>query len=293
MATSKYATGARIPENGRFNPRNSRVDAVVLHHNAGIDAIGEATNPNREVSANYWVLMNGVAHPQIDESRRAWTSGGPNPAGAALDPRAITFEISNSSVGGDWPISEASFQTVAKIVGDIHHRYGIGPVTRNSVRVHSDVQSTACPGPWMMANLNRLINTAETFRRQITGAPSTSLKPGDWINIDSWWNYRSAADAKALRNPVRVMTPGDYQITKIVNGQPHLVARTGKNSGWVHESVLDGRSALAAAHKTHTVVKGDTLYAIARKYSTTVSKVKDLNGLTSNLINPGQKLRVS
>ncbi|WP_460218734.1 LysM peptidoglycan-binding domain-containing protein [Psychroserpens sp. MEBiC05023] len=38
------------------------------------------------------------------------------------------------------------------------------------------------------------------------------------------------------------------------------------------------------------VSKGDTLYSIARKNNTSVSALKTLNGLTSNLIVPGQKL---
>lgn len=42
----------------------------------------------------------------------------------------------------------------------------------------------------------------------------------------------------------------------------------------------------------HTVQKGDTLYAISRKYNTTVDAIKSLNGLTSNNIALGQQLRV-
>jgi LysM repeat protein len=48
-----------------------------------------------------------------------------------------------------------------------------------------------------------------------------------------------------------------------------------------------------AGYFTHHVVKkGDNLYDIARKYKTTVSKIKQLNGMTSNMIRPGQKLKL-
>lgn len=40
------------------------------------------------------------------------------------------------------------------------------------------------------------------------------------------------------------------------------------------------------------VSKGDTLYSIARKNFTTVAAIKERNGLTSNLIIPGQKLQL-
>ncbi|RDW20834.1 hypothetical protein CWR48_04620 [Oceanobacillus arenosus] len=42
----------------------------------------------------------------------------------------------------------------------------------------------------------------------------------------------------------------------------------------------------------YTVIKGDTLWGISQKYNTTVSKIKSLNGLKSDLIKPGQNLRV-
>ncbi len=44
--------------------------------------------------------------------------------------------------------------------------------------------------------------------------------------------------------------------------------------------------------KTHTVVKGDTLYNVARKYSITVAKLKQLNGMTDDNIKIGQTLKV-
>jgi membrane-bound lytic murein transglycosylase D len=43
---------------------------------------------------------------------------------------------------------------------------------------------------------------------------------------------------------------------------------------------------------THVVRKGESLYIIARRYRTSVTQLKKLNGLRSNLIRPGQKLRV-
>nr|WP_245604771.1 N-acetylmuramoyl-L-alanine amidase [Paucisalibacillus globulus] len=42
----------------------------------------------------------------------------------------------------------------------------------------------------------------------------------------------------------------------------------------------------------HTVVKGDTLWSISQKYNTTVSKLKQLNGLKDDLIHPGDKIKL-
>ena len=42
----------------------------------------------------------------------------------------------------------------------------------------------------------------------------------------------------------------------------------------------------------HTVESGDSLYAIARQYSTSVAAIQRLNGIRGSRIKPGQKLRV-
>ncbi len=42
----------------------------------------------------------------------------------------------------------------------------------------------------------------------------------------------------------------------------------------------------------HTVVSGDTLFAIAKQYNTTVNDIMVINGLTTNIIIPGQVLNL-
>lgn len=45
-------------------------------------------------------------------------------------------------------------------------------------------------------------------------------------------------------------------------------------------------------YATYTVQSGDNLYSIARKYNTTVNQIKEINGLTSNLLKMGQVLSI-
>lgn len=43
---------------------------------------------------------------------------------------------------------------------------------------------------------------------------------------------------------------------------------------------------------SYKVAKGDTLYGIAKKRGTTVAKIKSANGMSSDLIRPGQSLKI-
>ncbi|MEX2581589.1 MAG: LysM peptidoglycan-binding domain-containing protein [Verrucomicrobiales bacterium] len=48
----------------------------------------------------------------------------------------------------------------------------------------------------------------------------------------------------------------------------------------------------AASPQYHKVATGDTLFALARRYSTTVDELKRVNGLSGDSIHVGQSLRV-
>ncbi|AFD08401.1 glucosaminidase domain-containing protein [Solitalea canadensis] len=48
-----------------------------------------------------------------------------------------------------------------------------------------------------------------------------------------------------------------------------------------------------SAHTYHKIKSGESLYTIAKKYKTTVNKLKSLNSLQSAKIKPGQRIRIN
>ncbi|MBS4175420.1 GH25 family lysozyme [Bacillus sp. FJAT-49736] len=56
--------------------------------------------------------------------------------------------------------------------------------------------------------------------------------------------------------------------------------------------IIPSKSTAAKKTKYHKIVKGDTLWDIAKTNKTTVKKLKSLNNLKSDVIYPGQKIRI-
>ena len=49
---------------------------------------------------------------------------------------------------------------------------------------------------------------------------------------------------------------------------------------------------LPTTESNYTIKKGDKLYAIAKKYNTTVDQIKQLNNLTTNTLSIGQVIKI-
>ncbi len=85
--------------------------------------------------------------------------------------------------------------------------------------------------------------------------------------------------------------PQEPNVTPVfpTQNQPELVRKDG--SVQPLPTSFDNTSAQKTAF--HTVKKGETLYAISRKYDVTVSQIKEWNNKSGNMIRAGENLRVS
>ena len=60
----------------------------------------------------------------------------------------------------------------------------------------------------------------------------------------------------------------------------------------VGQKLIVKKGNTASTQKKHVVVKGDTLYSLAKKYGTTVANLKSWNGLKSDVLSIGKSLIV-
>lgn len=168
LITSKVDFGT-----AKSNPRTKPIIKITPHHTAGT-ASATATakshrDTTRQASANYYISDDSIVGG-VSEDRRAWTSGGKKTnngmTGRDNDFVAITFEVSNSKMGGDWPISDKSYRSLVRLCADICKRYNIVPhwdgTSKGTITTHDLFAATSCPGPY----LKRLITSGQ-FEKDI------------------------------------------------------------------------------------------------------------------------------
>lgn len=265
----------RVPDGGRSNPRNSPVSGLGIHHNAGVDAWGQASNPNRQVSANYWIANDGTLVPNIDETRRAWTSGAAGyPEGAQADHRNITVEVSNTPEGvrnRTWTISDAAMKTLIALIADVYKRYNLGTVKRGAskgVGVHQDWVPTECPGPYIMSNLNSIIIAANELNNP---KPAPAPEPEPELTKEQIMAFKSIGIGyRPDPNKDRVITTGlDFE-----DGQRLSEVAMTKDSGIAFfEKITEGSFAiLSEGHYKKVVAEFDAAVKEKREHELAVAR---------------------
>jgi peptidoglycan hydrolase-like protein with peptidoglycan-binding domain len=177
-----YPKVSGIQDNGFGGSRNGQpINGVVIHHVAGKNGLSYVANANtRNSHPTYHIANSGAVTGIVNPERRPYSTGG------TPDPNAVTFEIDNSSIGGDWPVSSAALESLIDVI--VFHasqspRAGKGfaknqPSVAQSeffIAWHSQYKATACPGPFIMSQLDYIVS--ECNKKASGVAPSRPAQP--------------------------------------------------------------------------------------------------------------------
>lgn len=170
--------------NGYF-PRAYGINKITIHHMAGVMSAEQCgyvfSSPSRQASSNYGIGVDGEIACYVEEENAAWTS-----SSYWNDNQAVTMEVSNSYAGGDWPISDASWDSMIRLCADICKRYGIEPSytggTDGTFTEHRMYAATGCPGEYIHSRMYKIVE-------EVKKAMGGSYSGGGWRHNDTGWWY--------------------------------------------------------------------------------------------------------
>ena len=135
------------------SPRQSKIDTITIHHMAGnlsVETCGSIfVRPNRNASSNYGIDSQGRVGMYVEEKDCSWCSSNrPN------DHRAITIEVANDEIGGEWHVGEVAMNRLIELCVDICKRNGIERLnftgdTTGNLTMHKWFAATNCPGAYL------------------------------------------------------------------------------------------------------------------------------------------------
>ena len=253
MSYSKLISGVvpARPNNYTEGRNGYKICKFTPHHMAGI-LTGEQCgrifqNPNRQASSNYGIGNDGQIWGYVDEENRTWTS-----SNRKNDYQAITVEVSNCEVGGEWKISDAAWNSLVNLAVDVCQRYGFrltyDGTPNGSLTTHDMFANTNCPGPYLKSRMNELASTVNAILDGGTAAPtqptpvvSTNHQVGETVTINGIY---TASNSTRKLNPAR----NSGTITKIVAGAYNPYLLDNGNLGWTNDNcIVNGNSQPAAS----------------------------------------------
>lgn len=213
MSNSPLVTYTRLSPNCT-SPRKHAIDTVTIHcivgqwtAKQGVDFFAAA---GRQASANYVVGCDGSIGLCVEESDRAWTSGGNLTAGGMTgsqnDQRAITIEVASDTTH-PYAITDKAMAALLNLLTDICKRNPgigrlrwkgdkslVGKVAEQNMTVHRWFAAKACPGDYLYerhgqiaAEVNARLDAMETPEEK----PAVDSTPSDWAKDGVDWATRN------------------------------------------------------------------------------------------------------
>ena len=226
MSHSPLAT-SYIGENKNFSSPSQRTatNLIVVHHMAGILTPTQCNNAlkGRGGSIHYAIGNDGSIGWGIDEREVAWHAGN-----WPINQRSIGIETSNSSLGGDWPVSDAAYNSLVKLVADIAKRNNMGTlVFQKNIGYHGLYASTACPGPYLKSRFQELIDAANKINGdQPTPPPQPT---GDFLPSKGYWKSSTKMTGGDTATQIGAMANFMYKVFPAYTNKAALGTYFGPN----------------------------------------------------------------
>ena len=108
----------------------------------------------------------------VEEHNRAWTS-----SNADNDHQAVTIEVANDRIGGDWHVSDKALSKLIELCVDVCKRNGIKQLNftgdkNGNLTMHKWFAATDCPGayleskfPYIASEVNKKLTRTETTKK--------------------------------------------------------------------------------------------------------------------------------
>lgn len=221
MSNSSLVT-VRVPAHpsNYTKGRNTKITDVTIHHMAGVlsaEACGNIfARAGRNGSSHYGIGNGGEIGQYVDEADTAWTN-----SNWPSNCRSVTIETSNSDTGGEWPVGDAAYNSLIKLVADIAKRNGLGTlVAGQNLTWHSMFAPTTCPGDYLRARVEEIARKANEINGggpAPTPTPTGDFKVGDKVLPINYVDY----------NGTPLMKTRDYYTISQINGDRAVLTSDG------------------------------------------------------------------
>lgn len=175
MSNSSLAT-VRVPAHlsNYTKGRNTKITDITIHHMAGVLSAeqcgGIFARAGRNGSSHYGIGNGGEIGQYVNEEDTAWAN-----SNWPSNCRSVTIETSNSATGGEWPVSDAAYNSLIKLVADIAKRNNLGTlVAGQNLTWHSMFTATTCPGDYLRARIEDIAKKANEIN---SGGPAPTPAP--------------------------------------------------------------------------------------------------------------------
>lgn len=228
LATSKYPAHKDNYTNGR----SKKIDIITPHHMAGKLTARECgfifQNKNRKASSNYGIGYDGEIALYVNESDTSWCNSNWD-----SNCRSVTIEVSNSSNGGNWLVSDKSLNSLISLMADIAKRNGMGKLIKGkNVTWHSMYKNTNCPGPYLLSKLDYIIEEANKINNEvIVSSASSKYKVGDLIILNGYLYRDSMGSGRGAK---KVNYKGKITIINTAGTKPYHIDKL----GWISEDSI-------------------------------------------------------